>query len=93
MQVLMPLVSYKCGLKRKLQSVLMSDFLKDLKLSKGSAPREKGAQATNVLTWWRDKMCSAEETGLVSFQFVRTCGWSQHSLSSEGTLLGAGWWE
>lgn len=32
-------------------------------------------------------MCSVEETGLVSFQFVRTCGWSQHSLSSEGTCL------
>lgn len=29
-------------------------------------------------------MHSAEETGLVSCQFVRTCGWSQRSLSSEG---------
>lgn len=35
-------------------------------------------------------MHSTEETGLVSCQFVRTCGWSQHSLSSEGTLLGVG---
>lgn len=65
-----------------------------LKLSKGKkCPWETKEFGLPVSLLSADKTCSAEETGLVSLHFVGTCGWSQHSFSREGTLLGEGCWE